>query len=79
MKKITPFLILILLLTLIFVGCGEKGVQVKCSVTDTLSLYESQLQDCDFTKFFSITEDGNPVEVLKEYLDLSELPTEALK
>ena len=75
MKKITPFLILILLLTLIFVGCGEKGVQVKCSVTDTLSLYESQLQDCDFTKFFSITEDGNPVEVLKEYLDLSELPT----
>lgn len=77
MKKTVLILILALLLTFVLVACDNASDQIKveCSVTDTLSLYESQLEDCDFTKFFSITENGVSVEVLPEYLDLSELPT----
>lgn len=76
MKKTVLILILALLLTFVFVACGDAsdGIKVECSVTDTLSLYEAQLEDCDFTKFFSITENGVSVDVLPEYLDLSLLP-----
>ena len=78
MKKYVILILLVaLVLSITFVSCNESetGIKVFSNVGDTLTLYETQLDDLDYTKLFTITENGKTVEVLDEYLDLAHKPT----
>ena len=72
--------VVLIALALTLVGCDTTGEVEKpvniTSVQDNITLYVNEVLDYDYTQLFTITSGTSDIEVLEEYLDLSNIKAE---
>lgn len=79
MKKLFTILLLVLVVSLVLVGCidtnkTETAITVSVLTNEAITLDSDDVATYDFTKHFMIFEGVNKVEVLDSYIDTSKLP-----
>ncbi len=78
-KRIISYVFFVIMLALILTGCGKKDPVIEVRVKDpqpSITINVDEVINYDFTKHFEITKDGKNIDVIVDYLDLSNIKNE---